>query len=221
VEALVHGIAFGRCFFFASWQDAFSVLSTYLLEHQLFHDLIEWSLCSFFGILQKQKSALVLKMQTANFGRLSAILDEFADETGVFGLNLLRSRLSRVEFAFWIICTSFFTYCTIRDLTSVSHSFLDQDTLSLTSQITNVTIFLDPTFDLHQEFGKFNFQGLPSDVDLKKIIDNFTVWFRNYTDETPSRTMEPVIFELTATMLFLITGGENALSADCCNSTLE
>lgn len=155
---------------------------------------ILWSLCSFVGSLKKQKSALVLKMRTANSGRLSAILDEFADETGVFGLNLLRSKLSRVEFAFWIICTSFFTYCTIRDLTSVSHSFLDQDTLSLTSQKTNVTIFLDPTFDLQQEFGKFNFQGLPSDADLEKIIDNFTVWFRNYTDETLSRMMEPVIF---------------------------
>lgn len=64
-------------------------------------------------------------------------MDGFAAETGIFGLNLLRSGLGRIETIFWIFCTALFAACTIRDLMKVTLSLIGQDMLSLTSQVTN------------------------------------------------------------------------------------
>src|SRR5262249_48288861 len=114
--------------------------------------------------------------------RFAEIVDEFAEETAIVGPSFLLAKLSRIEWAFWICCTLFFSFCTARDIANVTLAFLRQDTLSLTSEITNSTIVLDPapTFVFTHGLGAFDFPNLFPDVEqLDSMVDDFLAGFKN------------------------------------------
>lgn len=148
----------------------------------------------------------------SNSSRLSKIVNEFAEETGVFSLSLLRRGVSRAEALFWIIATTFFVYCTARDLTSVTLAFLREDTLSLTTHVAGPAIVLDPApaLSFTHGFDKFHFQDLPTPGKLEKMVDDLLVAIRNSSD-VDGVSMDAGLFELSATMLEAMSANEYAL----------
>jgi len=136
-------------------------------------------------------------------------MDEFAEETGVFGLNVLRTRLSRTEKMFWVLCTLFFAYCNARDLMTVTLSYLSEDTLSLTSQIMNSNILLSPTISFTLNLNEFDFLNLPANkTHIEQEVEDFIAVFQNFT--LPA-TVDETIFELVISMLEDMTANENAI----------
>src|SRR5579862_484624 len=71
-------------------------------------------------------------------------LDDFADETGIYGLNLMRQRIPKTERILWLSLTIIFTAFTIRDLRIVIKTFMDDETLTSVTLNDNEPITFDP-----------------------------------------------------------------------------
>ena len=52
----------------------------------------------------------------AHHMKQTTVLEDFAEETGIFGFNLLRPYVHLVEKAFWTIVTLFFVFYTGEDI---------------------------------------------------------------------------------------------------------
>src|SRR5690348_3888543 len=70
--------------------------------------------------------------------------EEFADETGVFGLNLLRQQVTKVEKVFWVILTLGFAVITINDLRNVIKTYAEGETLTSVSLSNDESIIFHP-----------------------------------------------------------------------------
>src|ERR1700730_18302866 len=71
-------------------------------------------------------------------------LEDFSDETGVFGLNLMRQRVPKTEKILWLCLTIVFTAFTIKDLQTMSKTFMEGETLTSVTLNDNKPITFDP-----------------------------------------------------------------------------
>src|SRR5271156_4863865 len=71
-------------------------------------------------------------------------VEDFAEETGVYGLNLMRQRVPRIEKVFWIGLTIIFTGLTINDLREVIKVYAEGETLTSVSLNDESIITFDP-----------------------------------------------------------------------------
>src|SRR5690349_12257823 len=71
--------------------------------------------------------------------------EAFAEETGVFGLNLLRKRVTKTEKLFWIILVAGFTVVTLRDCINVIKTYAEGEALTSVSLSNDESITFHPS----------------------------------------------------------------------------
>lgn len=100
-------------------------------------------------------------------------LENFADETGVFGLNLMRNYLSKTEKIFWIFATCVFTVLTVHDLRTVVNVYMADETLTSVSLNEDEPITFDPapTMQIHKHESFLLPEANISNDSLRQILE--------------------------------------------------
>src|SRR5690349_17985628 len=73
-----------------------------------------------------------------------AVMEFFAEETGVYGLSLQRPHVPRSERIFWAIITIVFSALTVNDLYGLFDTFSSEPTLTAVTITTNSSVYFDP-----------------------------------------------------------------------------
>src|SRR5690349_1904709 len=83
-------------------------------------------------------------------------MERFAQETGIFGMHMVRQHTSKSERIFWVIVTVAFLAFTTKDLVTLVSNYLDEATLTSVTMVKNESLIFSPppslTFRLLDSF---------------------------------------------------------------------
>lgn len=110
------------------------------------------------------------------FLRMKA-LQEFADETGAFGLNLLKLVVPKAEKVFWLVATVLFAAATLKDPSNLVQGYLEEEILTSVLLQNHDSITFDPApttvwFRIKDDFIK-NLNVTVTSEALLQTLDDF------------------------------------------------
>src|SRR5690349_8862371 len=99
-------------------------------------------------------------------------MEDFAEETDIFGLNLMRPRIGKVEKVFWILCVIVCICLTARELHHLTVAYQSEATVTVAKHKIDFPMELksSPTLALLNPFRQFTFDAVCEDEELRAAI---------------------------------------------------
>lgn len=133
-------------------------------------------------------------------------MQTFAEETGVFGLNLLRSSVPNREKLLWLLITGAFAIATVRDLSNLVKTYVEGDTVVSVTVGVQDEIRFDPAPMVYFQLADNFMECSNFEANLTLLRESLKLVSGSQTAQAFGEEMPFEVLAANLRLLFHITG---------------